>query len=67
MRRRKGGRSVRGRGDDARAPPDAAGGELDADGGREDLDWSPGRLRAALEGIWRAAASLLEGASKERP
>jgi len=37
------------------------------DGGREDLDWSPEALRRALEGVWRAAAQLLEEAMKERP
>lgn len=37
------------------------------DGGREDQDWSPEALRRALEGVWRAAARLLEDAKKERP
>ncbi len=48
--------------------PGAESGPEDAeDGGREDPDWTPERLRRALEGFWRVAEDLLGEVAKERP
>ncbi len=48
--------------------PGAPSGPEDAeDGGREDLDWTPERLRRALDGLWRVAETVLGEPAKERP
>ena len=59
-------RGIRERGSGTPDPPDASEAQDEPDESREDLGWTPEGLKRALQGIWKAAATMIRKGSKER-